>query len=229
MKKLIVTILCLVSLQTYAYNTHEEIDALSLDDLNVFWMCVYKVNKPYNCSYNYDVVSQSATPYRTSMEIVQPSDPECVVPAVTVLNNKLANYKLDLHAELTERLAYASCKADAKARFESMRHRFHRLRKLAGLTHKANPAAWFRDIWKVKTTSEQCETWKTNQLAPMEAQVTTAEAEDAAEQITKNEVHQAKLWLKDADCTTWDPTTNNKLRFYKNACIWFKRKFRNVE
>jgi len=212
----ILILIFLWSTCAFSYNTHEQIDALTIRDKlfdllhSAYPGCEYKLKK-YEGNYDFsDLINVTGTP-------------ECAA-TVNTLKNELDKLKVKLHSELDERIAIKSCKQDIKIRYLAIRPMFSRLSQLASLPNIVNPDAYIRDKLKKVETSTACLAFA-NKLVPYEAKVAEYNQEIADEEIQKDLLNAAKTILKNADCDKL-PQGTAKEKWDKSLCVYVKSTIR---
>ena len=176
MKKLIL-ILFLVTTNVFAYQTHEEIDAITVNKVlrqllaDVYPECKYKVDEP--------------NPYEFEFLINVLETEECAatLPKLTAI---LDLYKTNQHAILTYRTVLNAKKLEAKTLFLGFKDIYHSVAQRAGLPNIPNPAAWVRDNCDRVNTHEKVDACLV-QLNTVNGKVAEVKAEFAAIEAAKNE------------------------------------------
>jgi hypothetical protein len=186
-----------ISDKVFSYETHEEIDALTVDG-----MLRQLLNDVYPACY-YTKIDEEGD-YVLANIAWDDEEPECEVQ-YAVLEARLDQYKESEHNDLTYRTDLRNAKVEAKTKFLQVRPHFHSLLAKAGLPHISNPDAWLRDFAERKLTIDAVQGLIVK-LDLMIAKIPEIQAEIAAQAAKEAAYNQALSYIKAYDCAS---ITNN--------------------
>ena len=169
MKYALIGILLLYSLSGICFETNEEIDSLTIDDV-LFTL----LGRAYPVHCTWDI--QEGMPVEYQYLINKGGEAECAA-TIQTLEGELATYKVEETTALNYRIELNNLKATAEAKFLIVKDNYHSAAKKAGLPHISNPAAWYRDNCKIVSTHEVVQacidklTLVENKIAEVQAEI----------------------------------------------------------
>jgi len=175
-------ILLLISLNLFAYETHEEVDALQLDNFltTVCWRLLPDCNCKVEGENIYDNLSVDET---------------CNKPTLQSMETEFTVYKNELKAEIDYRNILRQKKAEAETKWQNVKTDFHRLLQLASLPNIPNPAAYYRDHCRRASTHEKIDLCITK-LTALENKIADLQAENQAKEDARNYCIEKKDLIK---------------------------------
>lgn len=205
MKKLILITL-LISLNCFASRTHDEINALKVND--VVWDLLHRAYPDCKFSVKKDFDYENPV---TFADIINDLETEECAATLPTLETELVKYKTEAHTDLTYREVLATKKAEAKTLYGNVKQHYHSAASKAGLQHVSNPAAWYRDNCKQVNTHELIDaclsklTLVKNKIPEIEAEIAAIEQEETDCKNYRKIISNASLeqFVSSPDANKW--------------------------
>lgn len=229
MKRIILILFVLIN-TVMAYDTHEEIDAVKVNDVLMILLdksyptCKYSFQKNQPMEFEFlvndstieqcnevivteEIITETATgqiitPAVKKMECIQIVDESCAA-TLPVLQEKLDELKTKAHNDLAYKIILDAKKLEAKNLYSEMKYYYHRAADRTALPNISNPDLWVKKNCEDVKTHEDADDCL-NKLKIVNDKVIEVKAEIAAEEAAKNECNINVEAIQNFDLETFE-------------------------